>query len=91
MLATRKIMFINGKKVKGKFFAYDGCHKIYVCENNKNCREALASGYKILPINELQTTYENSCELRFIRNWNLTKQYVTQFENAEFKFEKEVQ
>lgn len=78
-------MKINGIEVvtNGKF-AYDGCHKIYIIEDEENEEEA-SDGYKILPIEKLKETYENSCELKFIHNWNLDKTYVAQFEEAVFE------
>lgn len=79
-------MEINGIKVKGKEFAYDGCHKIYIIENKENKNTALQFGYKILPIDKLEEVYDNSCGLRFIHNWELTKDYVRQGETATFSY-----
>ena len=39
-------------------------------------------GYDVYPIENLKEIYEHSCELRFISNWKLTKNYVTQFEDC---------
>jgi len=72
-------MKINGQVVVGKEFAYDGCHKIYIIEDEEDKKEAI-DGYTILPISLLKKTYENSCSLRFIHNWKLNKTYVLQFE-----------
>lgn len=84
-------MKINGQTVVGKSFAYDGCHKIYVIETLEEMEEALETGYSILSIDQLEQTYENSCSLRFISNWALTKRYVGQFdEEVEFEIEEEV-
>ena len=47
-------------------FAYDGCHKIYVCENIQDVYTMLALGYDLYPIEELKTAWQNSCPLRFI-------------------------
>ena len=77
-------MIINGQKVIGKQFAYDGCHKMYIIEDSEDLDNALNYNYDILPIEKLEQTYENSCELKFIHNWKLDKCYVAQFENAEF-------
>lgn len=77
-------MKINGKTTTAKKFAFEGCHKIYLLESRKDEIEARAIGYKILPISELQDTYEGSCGLRFISNWTLDTSFVDQFEDATF-------
>lgn len=77
-------MKINGQTVVGKSFAYDGCHKIYLVENQAELEDAAATGYSIYPVSVLEEAYEDSCSLRFISNWKLDKQYVPQFEEAEF-------
>ena len=76
-------MKINGKDTTAKKFAYEGCHKIYLLESRKDEIEARAIGYKILPVAELQDTYESSCGLRFISNWALDTSFADQFEDAE--------
>lgn len=80
------ILEINGKTVIGEHFAYEGCHKIYICENQEDIEKAKEIGYIILDISEIEDVYNKSCELRFIRNWALTELYVPQFENAEFNW-----
>lgn len=47
----------------------DGCHKIYLIEDQEDEQKSHECGYKILDISQLMKTYEYSCELRFIRNW----------------------
>lgn len=54
-------------------FAWDGCHKIYIIENQEELVEAKNVGYEILDIKNLETAWEESCELRFINFWNLDK------------------
>lgn len=81
-------MRINGVEVVGKEFAYDGCHKMYVIEDEADRQEAMGLGFEpedILPIELLQRTYWESCDLRFIHNWKLNKTYVGQFEEVEFR------
>jgi len=75
---------VNGIPVTGQTFAYDGCHKIYVCESPSDEAEASAGGYSILPIEQLEETYRDSCGLEFISNWSLTKSFVGQFKEARF-------
>lgn len=70
--------WINGKRVKAKEFAFDGCHKIYLLDRVEDRTEALEVGYEILPIKQLRRTYECSCPLKFIHNWQLNKTYVEQ-------------
>ncbi len=79
-------MKLNGIKVVGKEFAYDGCHKIYVIEDENDLKDAVKRGYDILPISELLTQYSHSCGFRFISNWKLTKLYVGQFEKLNIEY-----
>ena len=77
-------MKINGIEVIGKSFAYDGCHKIYIIEDEVDFEDAQKHNYKILDIEDLEDTYNKSCSLRFISNWRLDTNYVNQFEEAIF-------
>ena len=85
-------MKINGKKVKTNgYFAYDGCHKMYICESEADVETMRGYGYEyILPIANLPQVWESSCPLRFIQNVKFTKDYVRQCEDAEFDTESEV-
>ena len=78
-------MKVNGIEIDAKEFAYEGCHKIYLIEDEKDKKDAIECGYDIYPIAELEDIYNNSCELRFINNWQLTKNFVGQFEKAIFE------
>lgn len=78
-------MKINGKEIKAKQFAYDGCHKIYLIEDTDDLKDAKDIGYDIYDIKLLKETYDSSCSLRFINNWKLTEQIVPQFETAKFE------
>lgn len=78
-------MKINGKEIKAKQFAYEGCHKIYLIEDTDDLKEAKDIGYDIYDIKLLKETYDGSCSLRFINNWKLTEQIVPQFETAKFE------
>lgn len=72
----------NGKQfdtMKGIGFAYDGCHKIYILENDKDTKDLQEIGYEIHDLSELAETFENSCELRFINSANLKKTLIPQF------------
>ena len=74
-------MKINDVDVLGNRFAFDGCHKIYIIEDNNDYNEAVSCGYNIHDINELEHIYrDETCDLVFISNWKLTKRYVEQFE-----------
>lgn len=57
-------------------FAWDGCHKIYILENQEEVTEAEKVGYEILDIKNLETAWEKSCELKFINFWNLDKDAI---------------
>lgn len=73
-------MKINGQKTNATHFAYDGCHKIYLIEDEMDLNEANIMGYDILPISRLEKTFNESCVLQFISNWKLDKSYAEQFE-----------
>ena len=80
---------INGKTITADRFAFDGCHKIYLIENQQQADHAAEIGYKLLPIADLPEAYKSSCGLRFISSWGLDESqpwisYVPQFENARF-------
>lgn len=77
-------MRINNQNVVGDKFAFDGCHKIYIIEDEIDRKEAEEYDYEIFDLKELKDKYENSCSLKFISNWKLDKQYVRQFEDASF-------
>ena len=80
-------MKINGQKVEGVEFAFDTCHKIYVCETKDDSAAAEEIGYEIHPIKSIKFVFDSSCPLRFISNWSLTKNYVGQSEHAVFEEE----
>ena len=79
-------MEINGQTIKSQEFAYDGCHKIYLLEEENDKGEALDSGYEIRSIKQLEKTFLCSCGLRFISNWKLSEDYICQGD-TEFCFE----
>lgn len=81
-------MKINGQEVEGVEFAFDTCHKVYVCETKADREAAEETGYEIRPIKSIKSVFDNSCPLRFISNWGLTKHYVRQSEHAVFEKEK---
>lgn len=80
-------MKINDLEVVGKQFVYDGCHKIYIIENEQDKKHAIEAGYSendFFDISKIENIYWDSCSLRFIYNWELSKFYVEQFEQAKF-------
>lgn len=78
-------MKINDIEITDKFFAYDGCHKIYILENENEMKEAQEIGYSIFPIENIKDCYFASCPLRFIDSWNFSRRYVPQCEDAIFE------
>ena len=74
-------MKINDQTVNGNKFAYDGCHKIYIIEDEQDEIDARDLGYDIYPIELILDYYNNSCPLRFISNWKLNKHFVLQYED----------
>lgn len=81
-------MKINGKKIKGNKFAYDGCHKIYIIEDDEDLKKALKIGYDIYDIKEIEEKYNNSCYLKFINTWKL-ETVVPQFYEEITNFDEE--
>lgn len=77
-------MKVNNKEILGDKFAFDGCHKIYIIEDNLDEKEAIDYGYDIYELKDLKDIYENSCSLKFISNWKLNINYVKQFEEVSF-------
>lgn len=76
---------VNKQQIIDEQFAYDGCHKIYIIEDESDREIALSCDYKIHPISELEEKFNDSCDLKFINNWKLNKTYVKQFEEAIFE------
>ena len=66
-------MKINNVKIKAVKFAFDGCHKIYILERNAQEIKAIKLGYEIKGMESIATTYNKSCELKFIRFWDMRK------------------
>ena len=81
-------IYINGQKLESNdnLIAYDGCHKFYVLENYEEGKQAINQGWNILTFDHFIKEWPNSCCLRFLRNWNLTKCYVKQFEDMTITF-----
>jgi len=79
---SKDMVSFNGIRLTAKWFAYDGCHKIYTLETEEEKAEAESYDYQVLPIGKLRQTYKHSCPLRFIDSWNLENEYVPQFANT---------
>ena len=76
---------VNGIPIAAKQFAYDGCHKIYLLNTPGDVQDATETGYGVLPISELQESYENSCGLKFIQTWSTFIDVARQCEEATFE------
>jgi hypothetical protein len=76
-------MRINNQEIHAQFFAYDGCHKIYLIETEQQMLEFQNSRYQIKPISELKRTFDASCELRFVNSADLKITFVKQYEKLE--------
>jgi hypothetical protein len=79
-----KKITINEKPVAATHFAYDGCHKIYLLEDEADKAAAKRAKYDLLPIKSLPKTYMVSCACRFISNWKLNTHFAAQFEEVCF-------
>lgn len=66
--------------IDGCAIAYDGCHKIYICQTEAEADDAEQSGYDIYDFNadELRALWLDSCDLRFIRTWASLESIVPQ-------------
>lgn len=73
-------MFVDGKEIIQKEFAFDGCHKFYLLEGDEERVELEQCGYKIYPIEELPKLFWKSCPLRYIKTWRQSGVYVSQGE-----------
>lgn len=64
----KKLKYINGTDVSHcKGFVFDGCHKIYVCENEEQYKDMQKFEYNILhPMETLEKTFDDTCPMRFI-------------------------
>ena len=77
----RKIGRYDVTKAKGFFF--DGCHKIYIVEDNDDIAHFLTLGYNMDDfhvMDEIEDIYIDACPLKFINNCKLTKTYARQFQ-----------
>lgn len=68
-------------KITAKEFFFDGCHKIYLIEDEQDKLDFFNKGWSeedIYPIDNLPNIFDNSCSLRFINTCKL-KTIVPQF------------
>lgn len=72
---------IGSEKSIAKHFAFDHCHKIYLCEDKQDIKKAKKYGYEIYDIYLLDWAWDMSCSLRFISNMKLNKDFIPQSEN----------
>lgn len=82
--------YINGKEFTATEFFYDGCHKIYLVDNEDGRRQMFSAGWDegdVYPIEELPTVWVNTCPLRFINSADflMGTRYVDQCETARFE------
>lgn len=70
----KKLLKVGNKSVAHALvFGYDGCHKIYVAENQDEIKMLKGYGYEICPMIDLERTFADSCYLRFISWGDLKK------------------
>ena len=70
--------------------AYDGCHKMYLVENEEQADNAIETGYRLYAATEVRTLWEESCALRFINRWALLDgQWTNEFTIEQFEDEPE--
>lgn len=76
---------INGVPIYANEFAYGDRYKLYILEDDEDKRQALGLDYDIKSIDEIEETYNNSCDFKFISTWKL-EPIVGQFEKAVFSW-----
>ena len=59
-------------------FAWDGCHKIYIIENDEDDAVMRALDYDIYLIKNLDEAWDSSCSLRFISSVDFSKSFIDQ-------------
>lgn len=67
-------MKISNHKIKATHYFFDGCHKIYLIEDEQDKQNFLNMGWTeldIYPINTIIDIYECSCPLKFIQTCKL--------------------
>lgn len=67
-------MKISNHKIKAKEFFYDGCHKIYLIEDEEDKKDFLYGYWEendIYPIEQIVDIYMNACPLKFIQTCKL--------------------
>ena len=77
--------YINGLFVSAFAFAFDGCHKIYLVEDDYDYNKMRSLGYAIYDIEELPMAWVDTCPLRFINSADLNRTYVPQCTPAHFE------
>lgn len=64
-----RIAGIEGSKI---YFAWDGCHKIYLTPAAEEINDAIATGYDIYPPDYIRKAWTESCPLVFVSKWGMT-------------------
>ena len=77
---------INGKVVSGIGVGFEGCHKIYILENEEDKKLLIDYGYEIYKLKQLKDIWECSCPLRFISSVDLKTTFVEQCSNATIEY-----
>ena len=76
---------INEIAITQDCFAFDGCHKFYLCDTEADRKMMRDYSYHIYPISDLPMAWNDSCPLRFILSADLETTYVNQGEPAWFE------
>lgn len=67
-------MKISNRKIKATHYFFDGCHKIYLIEDEQDKQNFLNIGWTendIYTIDTIIDCYENACPLKFIQTCKL--------------------
>ena len=59
--------------------AWDGCHKIYMLQEEQAETEARDMGYTVFAASELPEIWDSSCSLRFVNRWALAEESIEGF------------
>ena len=70
----KKTLYVNGDRYEVLGFAFDGCHKIYLIEDEKDLQDMKNRGYEPSDFHEIEDivkVWTDSCPFRFIDTWKL--------------------
>lgn len=71
LFINEELAQVDGVNVDFQAIAFDGCHKIYLCETEKDIEDAKGLSYELHEPLALPAIWDMSCPLKFISTWSL--------------------